>query len=144
MERHDRDQDVDPEAIASLLRKRLDGGDLWVEARGESMRPTLDESARVRIRRSGRPRPGEVWAFVGSDGSIVVHRCLRRFDAGYYGFRGDGISIDDAPVASTRLIGRVSEAQDSRGTRRVKRSTARVVHAQLRRVGKFTRSSNGR
>ena len=71
------------------------------------MWPTIHPPARVRLRGGERPRGGEVWAFVGAGGAIVVHRCERRAGPGYV-FRGDGLRRR-RPVGAgaSGVIGRV-------------------------------------
>jgi hypothetical protein len=130
--------------IVRLLRDRAATSELWLDVSGPSMRPTIDGPASVRVVESSTPRVGEIWAFVARDGSVVVHRCLRNFGNGWFGFRGDGVAFDDDPVRAEQLIGRIAELRDGRGAREPHRSMWRVGVAQFRRVGKFTHRLRGR
>jgi hypothetical protein len=129
-----------PYATARLLRQRL-GDDVWLPVQGESMRPTIIPPAQVRLVAQARPRVGEVWAFVGAGGHIVVHRCERRTPSGYV-FRGDGWAAAD-PVASLDvLIGRAIAVRDDRGERRLGgidrvRGTSRYLARWARRAGRW-------
>lgn len=122
-----------------LLRARAATTELWLQVSGASMQPTIDDPASVRVVVSEVPRAGEIWAFVARDGSLVVHRCLRDFGDGRFGFRGDGVGIDDDPVRAEQLIGRVAELRDARGARPARRSMGRVGAARVRRIGRFLR-----
>ena len=102
-------------ATARLLRQRL-GGEVWLRVDGDSMRPTIVPPAEVRVVARDRPRVGEVWAFVGDGGRIVIHRCVRRPDDGYL-FQGDGRAAADPIARLERLIGRAVAVRDERGER---------------------------
>jgi len=99
----------DPEAVAALLRRRVGESGLDLPVSGSSMRGAIESGSVVRILSSGHPRPGEVWAFVGDDGRIIVHR-IRSIDADTVTHRGVGNRRDDQPVARDRLVGRVISA----------------------------------
>ncbi len=119
---------------ANVLRQRARTTDLWLDVSGPSMGPALVPPAQVLVRVPDRPRPGQVWAFVERDGSIVVHRCLRRYRSGWYGFRGDAVAADDLPVGPQRLIGRAVAVRDRSGERSVASSYLPVLRAQVRRI----------
>jgi hypothetical protein len=103
-------------ATARLLRHRLLDHDVWLPVDGESMQPTIAPPAEVRVIARRRPWPGEVWAFVGPDGSIVVHRFERRLRAGLV-FHGDALVPTDPVTAPDVLVGRVVAVRDGRGER---------------------------
>jgi hypothetical protein len=67
---------------------------------------TIVPGSRVRLDHAERPRRGEVWAFVGPDGALVVHRVVRPADAGAWVLQGDGNRGYDAAVPSALLVGR--------------------------------------
>jgi hypothetical protein len=107
------------DVVARLLRARVaDGPTLWLPVDGRSMWPTIRPPAKVRLDGGGRPRRGEVWAFVGAGEAIVVHRCERRSGPGYV-FRGDGLARSDPWVPAGHLIGRVVQVEDQRGQHRL-------------------------
>jgi hypothetical protein len=128
-----------PDAMARLLRGRVEAGpQLWLPVGGGSMGPTIRPPGNVLLAPGRRPRRGEVWAFVGVDGAIVVHRCERRAGPGYV-FRGDGMVVADPWVPSARLIGRVVAVADALGQRRLgaadrRLATGRTLLRRLRRV----------
>jgi hypothetical protein len=127
------------EVVASVLRQRLERGELWIDVAGDSMRPCLVAPARVRLRAARRPRAGQVWAFAAPDGSIVVHRCMGRLRGGAYGFRGDSAPYDDPPVTRDRLIGRMIGGRDARGARSPGFGGSRVARYQVRRALRWVR-----
>src|SRR5262249_24504131 len=65
-------------ATARLLRRRLVDHELWLPVNGLSMQPPIAPPAQVRVVARARPRLGEVWAFAGPDGTVIVHRYERR------------------------------------------------------------------
>jgi hypothetical protein len=103
-------------ATARLLRQRLADQILWLPVDGGSMRPTIAPPAEVRVVARHRPRLGEVWAFVGPDGTIVVHRYERRSGDGFV-FHGDAFARADPAVTSDVLIGRAVAVRAHRGER---------------------------
>ena len=105
-------------ATARLLRQRL-GGEVWLPVEGDSMRPTIVAPADVRVVARDRPRVGEVWAFVGPAGRVVVHRCERRTPDGYV-FHGDGRAPADPVTPPDLLVGRAIAVRDARGERRLR------------------------
>ena len=116
-----------PAAVAALLRDRARRGELWIPVDGASMSPTLQPGTEVLVRPGARPRPGEVWAAVGVDGALVVHRCVWLRPGGPWTFRGDAEPDDDVPVSEARLVGRVVANRGAAGA-------ARPVRASLTRV----------
>ncbi len=96
----------DPDAIARLLVSRLDNGDISIPVSGSSMKGLIESGAVVTITRSSSPRRGEVWAFTGETGQVLVHR-IRHIGKDTVTCRGVGNRADDSPVSRSRLIGRV-------------------------------------
>jgi len=129
-------------ATARLLRQRL-GGEVWLPVEGDSMRPTIQAPAEVRVVARDRPRIGEVWAFVGPAGRVVVHRCERRTPEGYV-FHGDGRAPADPVTPPDLLVGRAIAARDRRGERRL-RSADRllfIARRAWRRIRRWVRRSS--
>jgi hypothetical protein len=94
------------------------------------MWPTIRPPARVLVTTADRPHLGEIWAFVGADGQIVVHRCLGRRGGGY-AFKGDGLPARDPIVPPSTLVGRVVAIDDERGHRRLRRRDVLVSQVRL-------------
>ena len=92
---------------------------MWLDVSGNSMLPTLRSPAKVLVAGAPSPRRGDVWAFVDHNGSIVVHRYLRRRRDGSLVFRGDGLPHEDWSVRSHQLVGRVLRVEDTQGDRPV-------------------------
>ncbi len=137
------------EAVAAVLRQRVQHQPLWLDVDGQSMGRTISRG-RVFVRAGTRPARGQIWAYCASDGRIVVHRVLgsRRGSAGgtRVWLRGDGNPADDPPVPMAHLIGVVVEVDDDRGRRRLGRRdrlAARVV-LDARAVVTRVRRSCGR
>jgi hypothetical protein len=120
------------EAAARLLRRWVAEGERWLDVDGRSMSPTISPPARVLVVARARPRRGEVWAFVGGDRTVVVHRYVRRAGEGCQ-FKGDGSESWDPPVAQGRLVGRVVAAADGRGYHRFGALDRLVGSARLTR-----------
>ena len=106
---------ISPTLLADALRHRCEADtDYWLDANGTSMGRTIPGGARVRVVAGTRPRVGEIWAFCGPRGQVVVHRCVwtggsqgnRR-----YRFRGDSSPGLDAPAPAEVLIGPVVEVE---------------------------------
>lgn len=106
-----------PEAVAAVLRKRLEREPVWIPVDGDSMGRTIRPPAKVLVVAADTPRWGEIWAFTNDDSTIVVHRCRGTVD-NLHSFHGDGQLSRDRPVGPERLIGRVIEdVQHSRHTK---------------------------
>jgi hypothetical protein len=106
------------------------------------MRPAILAPAEVRVVARDRPRNGEVWAFVGAGGRVVVHRCEGRTPEGYV-FHGDGREPADPVTPPDLLVGRAIAVRDRRGERRLG-SLDRVqgiARQVLRRVRRRLRGS---
>jgi hypothetical protein len=137
---------AEDDAVAALLRRRA-AGTLWLPVRGSSMGSSIVTGSLVRVVPAGRPRIGEVWAFV-LDGDVVVHRCVGPRTRQGARFRGDARWPDDDPVPDPRLIGRVTEVRvDERPPRRVPRRpvavAVRSAHRALRRIRRPLRPGRG-
>jgi hypothetical protein len=104
------------EVVAGLLRSSLPPEGRWLDVSGSSMFPTIEPPGRVLVRAAAQPRPGEVWAFIGRNGELLVHRHVRQRRGGHL-FRGDNRQHDDAPVEAAQLVGRVLAVHDRRGDR---------------------------
>lgn len=113
------------DATARLLRARLGADGAWIDVDGTSMLPTIRPPARVRVEAASGPRPGEVWAFTDDAGEILAHRFVRHVGE-MLRFKGDGNARPDPLVPPSRVVGRVVEAVDRRGARRVRRSRWRA------------------
>lgn len=108
---------VDPETTARLLRKRLVDAPLDLPVNGQSMGTTIRSGSKVTVSAPSEPRRGEIWAFVGADSGIVVHRVRHLTEDSMTG-RGDGNPLDDRTVPRSHLIGRVDAATGPDGTTR--------------------------
>ncbi|HTQ80768.1 MAG TPA: S24/S26 family peptidase [Thermoanaerobaculia bacterium] len=85
-------------------------GAIEATVRGSSMAPLLVDGDRVAIAGARIYLPGEVIAFRGDDGRLVVHRLLGfRLYRGRLACitRGDAASQPDAPVPLPAILGRV-------------------------------------
>jgi Peptidase S24-like len=119
---------------SALLRHLAREAPLTCRVRGSSMAPLLADGDRVEVAARRRYWPGDVLAFEGADGRLVVHR-LVGYRPGRRGWRlvtwGDAAPAADVPVAAVRVLGRVVGGQ---GSPRV----ARVSPAwRLRALGRF-------
>jgi hypothetical protein len=73
------------------------------------MGATIVDGATVTLVAGGRPRWGEIWAFVDDGGIVAVHRLRGRRRGGRrLSFRGDANSWRDPDVGIERLVGRVT------------------------------------
>ena len=142
---------VPAEIKAKVLRRGVAASARWLDVTGLSMGPDLPGGSRVLVDGATRPRRGEVWAFVGETGEVVVHRFLRDV-GGQLWFRGDANVAADRPVPPERLIGRVTAVEVDgrrRDLGRVARWRGRLavdrraIRRRLRRVLR-QRSGNSR
>jgi hypothetical protein len=115
---------IPPATKAAVLRRRAARSPIAIDVRGSTMGKVIPSGARVLVTGAGRPRRGEIWAFVVDDGMVVVHR-FRRERAGTLWFQGDGNAAVDRPVTSEMLVGRVV-ATDVEGRRKRLGSLARL------------------
>ncbi len=101
---------VPAEMKAKVLRRGVAANARWLDVTGLSMGPDLPGAAACSSTARRRARRGEVWAFVGETGEVVVHRFLRDV-GGQLWFRGDANVAADRPVPPERLIGRVAAVE---------------------------------
>jgi len=99
-----------PAAKAAVLRKGAARKAIEIEVIGPSMGAAIPSGARVIVVAASRPRRGEVWALVGDESKVVVHR-FRRERGGLLWFQGDGNARVDRPVEPDMLIGRVESVE---------------------------------
>lgn len=90
---------------ALLLRRRVAQSPTWLPVAGSSMGRTIRTNSEVLVTPSAEPRFGEVWAFCNAEGTLVVHRFVRRRQGAFY-FQGDA-HWPDPPVSGDLLVGRV-------------------------------------
>ena len=95
-----------PDTVASLLRRAVSSGPVWLDVAGTSMGTSIVTGDRVQVAEAPRPRHGEVWAFCDGAARVVVHRCRGRRPGGWL-FEGDAVGRADAAVPTAWLIGRV-------------------------------------
>jgi hypothetical protein len=101
---------VTPAALATLRGLAAEGS-LPLRVSGRCMEPELSHGSLVGVGRPWLYLPGDVVAFVGGSGQVVVHRLI-----GYHTRGGrirlwtqaDAAAFPDAPVGLDRVIGRVS------------------------------------
>ncbi|MBL8627580.1 MAG: S24/S26 family peptidase [Myxococcales bacterium] len=130
-------------ARIELLRERARGGGdggLTVTCGGVSMEPVIRRGDAVRVR-AGRPRIGEVAAFVTRGGQLELHRLLARAPGlGWWVHAGDnqvapalGL-VHDAQVIGVAEVARgpVSLTQRLRAAVRLARAGLRVGLARVR------------
>lgn len=140
---------LEPTTRAQLLRRAAARGRLWVPAHGASMGWTVPTGSSVLVQAAPRPRRGEVWAYCGSDGGVVVHRYRRRLPAGHR-LQGDTCVAPDAPVGDALLIGRVVAVRGRGRARRLTRLNAivgalqRLPRAVVARATRGARALTGR
>lgn len=133
---------TDADAVARLLRARVGDAPVELAVTGSSMAGVIATGSIVVIEAADRPRRGEIWAFVDDDGGVVVHR-LREIDGDVVIGRGTGNPLDDDPVATDRLIGRVSAATQGDEHRRFgawDRRVSRISFAVRKMLRGFRRS----
>jgi hypothetical protein len=89
--------------------------------RGSSMEPAIPARARVRVDLVGSEScgAGDIVFFLTDDDDYVVHRVVRTAHSGstipYVFTYGDNCYAADAPVLSTRVVGRVSAFEGADG-----------------------------
>ena len=79
---------------------------------------------------AARPGWGEIWAFVGADAVIVVHRYVGR-RRGQLRFWGDANPLIDRPVERELLVGHVVAVRAPDGTTRALGFTERWWYGAL-------------
>lgn len=108
---------MDPDALARLLRRRVEDEPLEVPVSGPSMAGTIEAGSKVWVESQHQPNVGEVWVVVSDGAALVVHR-VRQVHANEIVTRGSGNSLDDAPLARSRIVGRVRRCTSPEGKTR--------------------------
>jgi hypothetical protein len=101
-------------AVTRTLRDLALAGPVALRIRGSSMLPRLREGDRVELRARRFYLPGDIVAFRGLDGRLLVHRVV--------GFRlrhgrvelvakGDAAARSDAPIPLSSVIGRAANVR---------------------------------
>ncbi len=98
------------------------------------MSPTIEAPAEGLVGEFRRPRWGEVWAFVGCEGSVIVHRVLGRTWRNEWLLRGDGAPRTDRAVRRAELVGPVGLLRSNGKVREIRRSRVMAMRLHLRRV----------
>lgn len=97
---------MEPEVLKELI---ADGG-LTVRANGDCMTGAFPNGAMLLIKRNAVYLPGDVVVYARGDSTLVSHRLLG-YLPGPYGWRtltrADNTRNADAPVALSRVLGRV-------------------------------------
>jgi signal peptidase I len=97
-----------------------EGKTIRVKAEGISMYPSIKSGSVIFIepfRQGTEPVPGEIIAWK-RDSGIVVHRLIsiyRQKNQKYYVTRGDSSLVEDEPVLSEQIAGRVIRVENSEG-----------------------------
>jgi Peptidase S24-like len=119
------------DALARLVRARVEVEARWIDVSGSSMEPTIVAPASLLVVDGTTPRLGEVWLFVDDDERLLAHRFLRRAGARLR-FQGDAERWPDRPVSADRLVGRVERVVDPRGERGLARRRAVALWRNVR------------
>jgi hypothetical protein len=115
---------------AALLRRRATDTPTWIVTSGDSMGRAIVGGERVLVAAGDVPRRGEIWAFVDEHGQLVVHRFRSAAD-GLMWFCGDRNPVDDLPVPSAAVIGRVTAIDRGNREHRVGLAARLFGHARL-------------
>jgi signal peptidase I len=86
--------------------------ELRVKMAGKSMSPAIEESDSILIKSvpTDQLSVGDVILYASLSDTAVIHRIVR-IEKGAVVTRGDFCSIDDAPVALTRVLGKVVDVE---------------------------------
>jgi hypothetical protein len=99
----------------NVLTHLLAQGPLTVKVTGDCMRPSIQPGLDVRLSRRRAYWPGDILAFLRSDGSIVSHRLLGPVWVPGRGWkmmtRADASPRPDPLVACGHILGKVSHIQ---------------------------------
>ncbi|MBK7074776.1 MAG: S24/S26 family peptidase [Myxococcales bacterium] len=119
-------------ARIELLRERAQGG-LTVTCGGVSMEPVIRRGDAVRVR-AGRPRVGEVAAFVTRGGQLELHRLVARAPGlGWWVHAGDNqVAPALGLVHDAQLIGVADVARGPVALTQRLRAAVRLARAGLR------------
>jgi hypothetical protein len=120
-------------ARIELLRERTRDG-LTVTCGGVSMEPAIRKGDQVRVR-AGRPRVGEVAAFVTRRGQLEMHRLVARAPGlRWWVHAGDNqVAPSLGLVHEAQVVGVVEGARRAVALSQRLRAVARLVRAGLRR-----------
>ncbi|MEM7141605.1 MAG: S24/S26 family peptidase [Actinomycetota bacterium] len=132
---------TDGDAVAALLRTRVASAPIDLPVAGDSMAGVIAAGSTVTVTAQAAPRRGEIWAFAGDDGTVIVHR-VREIEGTTVVGRGTANTLDDAPVAVERLIGRVRSANTNGATTRfgaLDAVRARLAFAARKRLRRLRR-----
>ncbi len=103
-------------AFAVVAEALSAGRELWLEASGESMYPTLPSGSRVLlVPRTRAPRAGDI-VLVRRGDFLVLHR-VRNADGHWVVTRGDACPTADPAVSAKDAIGLAVACEDDRGVR---------------------------
>lgn len=98
-----------PTGVVAALRDLARDGGLPIAVAGDCMAPGLPEAGVAEVAAARFYWPGDVLAFQGADGRLVLHRLLGyRLHRGRFAFvtRGDASPVHDFPVPPSRVLGR--------------------------------------
>lgn len=125
-------ESVSPETSARVLRAALSAESLWITTEGSSMGATIADGDEVKLVEAARPRRGEVWAYIDSQGQLVAHRCVG-FRGGQVVFRGDAQPMTDRLVPPSNVVGRVTHRSRGASIERVGRvgGLAKIIRWKL-------------
>lgn len=130
--------------VAELMRAVLERGKPFrYEARGASMHPFIQDGDVVTVRplAAGRPRTGDVVAFVPpGTGSVRIHRVVG-IEGGKYLLKGDNGLVGDGAVARPDILGSVARIERHGRARRPGPALLAAGLARLSRSSWFTRLS---
>jgi len=128
--------------VAGLMRAVLEKGKAFrFEARGTSMHPFVQDGDTVTVRplASGRPRMGDVVAFVHpATGGVRIHRVVKA-DSGTYRLKGDNALGEDGAFPREAILGRVVRVERRGRARRLGPALRSAALARLSRSFWFTR-----
>lgn len=98
-----------PTGVVAALRDLAREGEIPITVAGDCMAPRLPAAVVAGVAAARFYWPGDVLAFHGADGRLVLHRLLGyRLHRGRFAFvtRGDSSPIHDFPVPPSRVLGR--------------------------------------
>lgn len=121
-------------AQVELWRARAQAG-LEVTCGGVSMEPVIARGDRVRVC-PGRPRRGEIAAFVTAGGQLELHRLVARGPAGWWVHAGDNQAAPVLGLVHDRqIVGVVARRRRSPSLAMRARAAVRLALAGARRLG---------
>jgi hypothetical protein len=130
-----------PEGAFALIRETLElGRELWLEAAGASMYPSVRSGSRVLLApRRRRPRRGDI-VLVRRGERLILHRVVR-VRGGQVITQGDACRAADPAIPLSNAVGRAVATDDGTGPRPLAlaapwygfRAAARAVRVALHR-----------